>query len=390
MPYLHWETDRQREKIARFLDKETEEHRKKKETLELRQKVDRQRHRGDLVIPRFGKPGKSIQQAKLPVKSRLDPVSPGVARTVTTGFMTKLMPYPRLRRHLQSRLFRTENGRVLAGTEIGQVLFDAATLYEAMTGYRDKMFISKYLHADPPLHPRRTLDQAYYWTLKTTRTRDRDQVVYRGTRPNPEHAIDPKTRTWDCPEVHPTPAGGFKEEVQEPGSTEEVLDWSHCIQCRSHIRKVSRILMVDQLWMWILDEKTIITSFPRRYGVNKQDPSGVHKSIRTRLEALRSDHIRTVFDLALIILDECSNTFFDRTKTAVRIPYLTFTCEYMQVLTYNFQDRQPQVLDIFSQAIGNIVCIVSTSPSETAADIPEEQQADDQLRPSVGLDRQAC
>ncbi|KAI5863862.1 hypothetical protein GGS23DRAFT_620694 [Durotheca rogersii] len=44
--------------------------------------------------------------------------------------------------------------------------------------------------------------------------------------------------------------------------------------------------------------------------------------------------IRTVFDLALIIIDECSNTFFERTDTL---------------------DRQPQVLDIFSHAIGHIM-----------------------------------
>ncbi|KAI3393589.1 hypothetical protein diail_3893, partial [Diaporthe ilicicola] len=91
--------------------------------------------------------------------------------------------------------------------------------------------------------------------------------------------------------------------------------------------------MVDQLWMWILDEKTIITCFPKRYGANKKDSSGVHKSIRWRMKGLRKDHIRTVFDLALIILDECSNTFFDRTKT---------------------QDHQPQFMDIFSESIGKV------------------------------------
>ena len=94
--------------------------------------------------------------------------------------------------------------------------------------------------------------------------------------------------------------------------------------------------MVDQLWMWILDEQTIITCFPKRYGANKQetDGSSVHKSIRTRLQTIRQNHIRSVFDLALIIFDECSNILFDRTKT---------------------RDRQPQVMDSFSEAIGNVV-----------------------------------
>lgn len=96
--------------------------------------------------------------------------------------------------------------------------------------------------------------------------------------------------------------------------------------------------MVDQLWMWVLDEKTLITCFPKRYGANKQDFSGVHKSIRTSLDNLGSNHIRTVFDLALIVLDECTTTFFNRAKS---------------------RDGRPQVIDEFSRAIGKIV---STHP----------------------------
>jgi hypothetical protein len=46
------------------------------------------------------------------------------------------------------------------------------------------------------------------------------------------------------------------------------------------------------------------------------------------------NHIRSVFDLGLIILDEAFNVFFDRTKTA---------------------DKRPQVLDIFAESIGKVV-----------------------------------
>lgn len=199
---------------------------------------------------------------------------------------------------------------------------DAARLYEAMNVYRDRKLLRTYLAMDPPLHPRRTLDQAYYWTLNTTKTRDRDQVVYRDTTAQPEdfHVYDPDKCSWpDHVELNIDVENG---------------DSGGCRSCRTNIRKVSRVVMVDQLWMWILDSQTIITSFPKRYGVTKNDTSGVHKSIRTRLERGRQNQIRSVFDLALIIIDECSNTFFDRTKTP---------------------DRQPQVIDAFSDAIGNLV-----------------------------------
>jgi hypothetical protein len=76
--------------------------------------------------------------------------------------------------------------------------------------------------------------------------------------------------------------------------------------------------------------ETIITSFPRRWGKNKPDPSAVHKSIRTRLRTAREDEVRSVFDLALIIVDQCSRVFFDRSKSI---------------------DRAPNLVDIFADAI---------------------------------------
>jgi hypothetical protein len=79
-----------------------------------------------------------------------------------------------------------------------------------------------------------------------------------------------------------------------------------------------------------------MTFFPKRYGAQKFDKSGVHKAIRTRLERGRQNQIRSVFDLALVILDECSSTFFDRTQTS---------------------NQQPQVIDQFSSAIGIVVGI---------------------------------
>lgn len=84
------------------------------------------------------------------------------------------------------------NGRVIIPTnKLGQYLIDVARLYEGMASYRDKKLLETYLMSDPPLHPRRTLDQAYYGTsskihlsrlrahrvnrsLNTTRARDRD------------------------------------------------------------------------------------------------------------------------------------------------------------------------------------------------------------------------
>lgn len=67
--------------------------------------------------------------------------------------------------------------------------------------------------------------------LTACRRRDRDQVVYRETAPSrkllKEH--------YGCTKADP----GEKDRT--------------CVQCTENVKKVSRIVMVDQLWMWVLD-----------------------------------------------------------------------------------------------------------------------------------------
>jgi hypothetical protein len=92
--------------------------------------------------------------------------------------------------------------------------------------YQEEQLLNEFLHHDPPFHPRRTLDQSYYWTLKTTKKRDRDQVVYRGTAP--------------------------KKEDRHSGD-HSVNKTKFCEECHSYSRKVPRVIMVDQLWLWILE-----------------------------------------------------------------------------------------------------------------------------------------
>ncbi|KAM7215017.1 hypothetical protein V8F06_009619 [Rhypophila decipiens] len=123
---------------------------------------------------------------------------------------------------------------------------------------------------------------------------------------------------------------------QSSGTTEskfELLDY-RCPDCFADSRKAARVVMVDQLWMWVLDGKTLITFFPSRYGVDSRDPSGVHELVKRRLRNLPRGQIRTVYDLALFVLSEVTNVFFDRAKT---------------------QDNQPQILDTFERSIGDII-----------------------------------
>ncbi|KAI1207865.1 uncharacterized protein F4807DRAFT_168597 [Annulohypoxylon truncatum] len=334
MPYLHWDISRRSEQFAMEIADIMEDAKDSpKHDGERKRELRRERNDDSETSSSMGEAapdGKSpkptiIQTLKqkfglgaeqpTPADNCFAFPEPGKhrrtkARIYTMGRLLKELKL------IESRLPVDGNGRVRVRNALGQYLLDAARLYEGMSNYRDKKLLRKYLCADPPLHPRRTLDQAYHWTLNSTWHRDRDQVVYRHTTTKPEdfHKYNHNKRVWEDHEEF-----GIK---------------GQCEECKMNIKKLSRVVMVDQLWMWILDAKTIITCFPKRYGANKQDTSAIHKSIRVHLQDNSGDQIRTVFDLALVIIDECSNTFFDRTKTG---------------------DRQPLVLDAFSKAIGNIM-----------------------------------
>jgi hypothetical protein len=49
-----------------------------------------------------------------------------------------------------------DSGRFKTKSELGQFLIDASRLYEEMSNYRDEKLLHKYLHYEPPMHPRRT------------------------------------------------------------------------------------------------------------------------------------------------------------------------------------------------------------------------------------------
>ncbi|KAH7309885.1 hypothetical protein B0I35DRAFT_440765 [Stachybotrys elegans] len=186
-------------------------------------------------------------------------------------------------KHLRS-VVHAARGQPKIPTRLGTYLMNLAKVADAMDYVIDEKLLKDNLYKDPPLHVRRTLDQYYFSTLDDTSERDRDQVVYRETR----------------------------------GS-------------RSLHSRTARVVMVDQLWLWILDDNTIITSFPRRWGRNKPDSSGVHRCLRDYLE--NDGEIKSIYHLALIIVDQCSRVFFDRTKPL---------------------DQRPEVIDLFGSAIGRV------------------------------------
>lgn len=277
MPFLHWETSRQRERFAQEISHLIYNEKQRSKELELEAKKRRQADRSSLTKCNTKNPNKSDpdsrflrfkalisrafmakkdqQQAAMPSPNSEEPevddtagprrYSLGQRHLRATGRTLTLETAVQLLKRIGSYLEMDQNRRIKVKHPLGQYLIDAARLFEGMTSYRDKKLLEKFLCHDPPLHPRRTLDQAYYWTLDTSRTRDKDQVIYRATT---------------------TPFGKFHSFSPDKGweGHDNVKEEEGCRECRENIRKVSRVVMVDQLWMWILDKQTIVTCFPKR------------------------------------------------------------------------------------------------------------------------------
>jgi hypothetical protein len=146
----------------------------------------------------------------------------------------------RVFRHSSSTQSPKHNG--LGGyTILGRVLLTAAVLFEKMEYYRDEMSLRAALPLRQPLHLRRTLHQYRYGTKRSTEKLDKSQVVYRQTAPTKEYLHHPACEEKD------------QSKCQHCHCEETKSKWRDCHQCFSDSRKLPRVLMVDQLWLWILD-----------------------------------------------------------------------------------------------------------------------------------------
>lgn len=109
--------------------------------------------------------------------------------------------------------------QIIGRTKLGEVLYQAAMLFEAMDTYIEEQIMRDDLYGHPPFHPRRTLAQSNFWSLNAPKDSN-EQLVYRETKPKREVPCYIKCE---------------------------------CKHCRNSARMVPRVVMIDQLWLWVLD-----------------------------------------------------------------------------------------------------------------------------------------
>ena len=124
-------------------------------------------------------------------------------------------------------------------------------------------------HLESPehsLHIRRTLDQSFYHHINTE-GRDRDQVIHRFQKRFPNKDIP----------------------ISEHDD--------------------SKVLMIDQLWMWVIGQNMIVTSFPPRWGQPKKDPLDLLEYVKSIIDLGKREPIRSVYELAMIITGRCYGAY---------------------------------------------------------------------------------
>ena len=118
----------------------------------------------------------------------------------------------------------------------------------------------QFLGHDPPINSRRTLDQFGYPGLLDTRARDDDQMLYKMTKQRCSHPNDAlyENGTGAKPETGRNTQGESEGHEEQSDDDEDSEDGSEVGSEEESDDDIldGNVLMVDQVWLWIVDKGT--------------------------------------------------------------------------------------------------------------------------------------
>ncbi|KAK3170675.1 hypothetical protein OEA41_002757 [Lepraria neglecta] len=181
----------------------------------------------------------------------------------------------------------------------------------------------QYLTLDRPIHCRRTLDQYGYPSLRNTSVRDRDQILYKRTRVEPpqQSSKEPATKSK---------APQLKAQPKQPPAGQESLP------SPSGDDEAAKVLMVDQLWLWIIDESTVVTFFASKEQEDKDRGLRGEGNLRNEIyRDVNGDYAHQCadpFDFAALAVYHAVKVLLDRTIDRNLRAFEIFE-EYINILT---------------------------------------------------------
>lgn len=179
-----------------------------------------------------------------------------------------------------------------------------------------------HLTCDRPVHGRRTLDQYGYPSLRNTSVRDGDQVLYKRTkadsdksRPKEDHKH--KYRPLGRRSVA---AGANGDLNMDPTLTDED----------------ARVLMVDQLWLWVIDNQTVVTFFAAKEKDDNDPGLSREGDLRSEIyQDINGDYASQCvdpYDFAALAVFHAIKALLERTTDSNLQVFRIFE-EYISILT---------------------------------------------------------
>lgn len=154
---------------------------------------------------------------------------------------------------------------------MGQVLLDAATLAMEMSTYRDRVLLQRYAHPNGDMSYR----QPFVRQDPRKHRFSNDDILHRATV-----------------------ARRHLDDVKVPGTVPS--------------QQEARMLMLGDLWLWVLDEVTIVTCLAPRIG---EDANSDSRDMQREIHQALSDQLHdglglTIDNILTVILDVCLGTMF--------------------------------------------------------------------------------
>lgn len=175
--------------------------------------------------------------------------------------------------------------------------------------------IWQYLSSDRPVHCRRTLDQYGYPSLRNTTVRDGDQILYKRTKPE----IDTQSPSTTSHRLH-----GSRSSVGRLFSATVINDGA------------AKVLMVDQLWLWIIDNHTIVTFFASKEKEDGDNGLSREGDLRSTIyQDINGDYANQCsdpFDFAALVVSHAVKALLDNTSDRILQIFRIFE-EYISILT---------------------------------------------------------
>lgn len=179
--------------------------------------------------------------------------------------------------------------------------------------------IWEYIGFDPPLNCRRTLDQFGHHSLRDTNSRDDDQMLYKLTK---KDSLLPSKASKK--NLNPSPDGNVSSVFSNKGTGTAVSVGSDSEDAGSNSDsddvelKEGYVLMVDQLWLWSIDQTTLATFFPRRHSTPNEGTlfhqADLRNSVYNELNGDLTGRTENSLDLAALIVWHAVIVFLERSS----------------------------------------------------------------------------